>query len=494
MLAALVGSASGCAPEPPPEPLPPLPAARCEPLPPPSGESRRNLVLILTDTTRRDRLAPYGGPATTPRLDAFAREAIVFTAAESQAPWTKPSIASLFTGLVPSAHGVISHPELRGRAARAAGGERVVESDVLAASHTTLAEALSAAGYETAAFVSNPWLKRELGFAQGFQTYEDAFADNTTPGEKVTRAGLDWLRSRPDASRPYFLYLHYMDAHSPFHGVPRASLEARWADIEADDRPVSPASQQQIAKLALDERRRPLVEQGLPANLALMELVYDEGVAHFDRAFGGFLDGFAGQPGAEETAIVVTSDHGEALHEHGWLGHGHGLFSGETGVPLLARLPGIAPAVNSCPAALVDLRRSLCDYLGVSCLTEQDQGVSFFSGAFADPHRSVVTEGVIGKPRNQSHREARFKLVEEPDGRLNRPGRGTGRSLYDLERDPGEQTDLLQRGASPEARAAYQRLVERSEAHAQGPRGEAEKTELDPAMRERLKALGYLDE
>lgn len=476
----------------PAEPLAPLPAARCAALERSEPARKRNLVLILSDTLRRDRVGLYDGPAATPRMDAFARGGVVFTAAESQAPWTKPSIATLFTGLSPSAHGVISHPTLRGGRIGPARG--VVESDVLSEDFATLAEGLAAVGYRTAAFVGNPWLQRRLGFSQGFGLWDDSFAANETPGEVVSEAGLRWLRELPDDGRPYFLYLHYMDAHSPYHGVGGDALQGRAEVLAADPRAVSEAVRSAIDQRARDERGRALSDQGVEPNLAVMELVYDQGVAHFDRAFGVFLDGFAGIAGSDDAAVIVTSDHGEALYERGWGSHGHGLFEDETGVPLLARMPGVAgPAVVSCAAGLIDLRRTLCDYVGASC-PGRDQGVSFFEPAFANPERSVVIEGVIDRPRNRALRDGRFKLLVEPDGRRHGPTPGGGFSLYDLEADPEERSDLLTSGAHEGSRAAFRRLREEASAWAAGPRATAERTRLDEATRERLRALGYLDE
>ena len=122
--------------------------------------ARPNVVLIVNDTMRRDRGGAYDGQARTPHFDALAAERLLFWGATAPAPWTKPSIASLFTGLYPSQHGVATQPDPSGAASAA-----LEETDLLSGDLDTLAERFRSAGYRTAAFVSNPWLERRLGRA-----------------------------------------------------------------------------------------------------------------------------------------------------------------------------------------------------------------------------------------------------------------------------------------------------------------------------------------
>src|SRR4029077_17406555 len=117
----------------------------------------RGVVLIINDTMRRDRMGAYGGPAHTPAFDGFARANMLFDHAFTQSPWTKPSIATLFTSIYPSQHGVAHDPQLRNPNDTARTGP-IVQADILSADFTTIAEVLKAKGYKTAAFVSNPWL------------------------------------------------------------------------------------------------------------------------------------------------------------------------------------------------------------------------------------------------------------------------------------------------------------------------------------------------
>jgi len=465
------------------------PIAACDALLLEEGPRARPVVLILADTLRRDRLGAYGGAARTPRFDAFASRNHLFTRATTQAPWTKPAMATLFTGRNPSSHGVLSHPELR----QARDGELILESDALREEASTLAETLAEAGYRTAAFVSNPWMKAELGFAQGFDVFDDSFASNTTPGTLVSTAGVQWLRSLPEDGRPWFLYLHYMDPHAPYTAVDRQRMQEALPRLREDGRPLPRRSSRQIERLARDPGGRSWVRAGAPANLALMELVYDQGVERFDAALGLFLDRFDELPGSEAAAILVVSDHGEALFHRGWRGHGLGLHADETAVPVAARLPGVrGPSRVDCPLGLVDLRSTLCAYLGLDC--DADDGTSLLDGG---NERYLLVEGVKGKPGNRAILSGRYKLVVQPDGVPDGAvsDRTWEEALYDVVRDPEEERNLLREAEDPEqARAVARRLRAELERLSRPRRAEpAPRTRLDDPMRERLEALGYLD-
>jgi arylsulfatase A-like enzyme len=429
------------------------------------------VVLVVNDTMRRDRVGAYGGPARTPAFDRFAAEGLLFEHAYSQAPWTKPSIATLFTGLHPSQHGVLSHPVGRGSA---------VESDALSRELTTLAEVLGAAGYETAAFVANPWLREELGFAQGFETWDDTAAANGAPGEPLVRAALSWLAERRDA-RPFFLYLHTMDSHAPYPPIAEETLRAREKELEADDRPLREGARTAIRNAARLEGGR---SAGVPPSIALLGIAYDGGLAKFDAALAQLMAGLEQRPDAGELAMLVTSDHGEAFFEHGWASHGHGLFDDEIAVPFAAHLPGVTgPARVACPVGLVDVMATLCVYLGVDC-PAHDFGVSFLpSPQDVREPRWIASEGVLGKPEHRAIRNGEVELLFEPRGRrVAAPSvQPDGYALY-LE---GERE---RRPVPEELKRALAGAVSKHAA----PR--AAGVPLDAETRARLEALGYTQE
>jgi arylsulfatase A-like enzyme len=448
------------------------PAPPCAELELREAPLRRSVVLVVNDTMRRDRVGAYGGPAHTPVFDRFAAEGLLFEHAYSQAPWTKPSIATLFTGLHPSQHGVLSHP---------AGGAAAV-SDVLPRELTTLAETLAAAGYQTAAFVANPWLREDLGFAQGFETWDDAAAANDAPSEPLVHAALTWLAERRDP-RPFFLYLHTMDSHAPYPPIAEETLAAREAELAADDRPLAPAAQAAIrnATRLVDGRR--IAALGVPPSIALLGIAYDGGLAQFDLALEQLLAGLAKRPDAGELAILVTSDHGEAFFERGWASHGHGLFDDEIAVPLAARLPGATgPARVGCPVGLVDVMATLCVYLGVDC-PAHDTGRSFLPAAEdgREP-RWIVSEGVIGKPEHRAIRNGHLALLFEPRGRrVGAPSVADPYGLYPEDAVGGPQ---------PVPEQLKRALAGAVTKHA-APR--AAGVPLDAETRARLEALGYAE-
>ena len=168
----------------------------------PVADERLNVVLIVVDTLRADHLSLYGyEKLTSPHLDAFARNAVVFTNVTAQAPWTAPSLASLFSSLYPSAHG-ITHRFSSRRIPR------------LADAHETLPEVLARAGWATAGVVANPLVARETGMAQGFDSYR-LIVRPRPPASELNRIAIGHLSADP--RRPFFLYLHYMDVHGPYY-------------------------------------------------------------------------------------------------------------------------------------------------------------------------------------------------------------------------------------------------------------------------------------
>jgi arylsulfatase A-like enzyme len=264
-----------------------------------------NVVVVGIDTLRADHVGAYGYPRpTTPRIDAFAGDAVRFQTAVSQAPWTLPGFASMFTGLVPSVHG--------------AGAGRCSDVTVLDDTRDTLATALRAGGYETAAFVSNVWVGAEVGLARGFDHHE-----RQPFSEDAVTSAIAWLRG-PHRT-PFFLFVHIMDPHQP------------WVPTPED------------AKLFVDPGYHGRVGDwfaGQPkpewddADRRQVVALYDGEVRWADRLTGRVLDVLDELGLAKRTIVVVISDHGEELFDHGGLGHGQTLFDEQLLVPFLIRFPG----------------------------------------------------------------------------------------------------------------------------------------------------------
>ena len=472
------------------------PESACQVLRKVAVPERGSLVVIVSDAMRRDAPGIYGGAAHTPHFDAFARQHLRFTRAVSQAPWTKPSVASLLTSTYPSQHGVSDHPAWRSSATRT-----WTEADILSDDFVTLAELLQGSGMRTAAFVANPWMGKRFGFAQGFREYDDSFADFDASGASVSEAAAEWLEGIESHER-FFLYLHYIDAHAPYGGMDEDVLSAAREQIEADVRPIGEKHRRFVDNLWLTPDRR-IGESDIRRSPTLVQMSYQRGVENFDTALGTFLAALGDHVLDHETAVFVTSDHGEALFEMGFGNHNISLRESEIAIPLVARLPGVEPerAVVDCLVGLVDVMPTICDYFDLAC-PEQVSGYSVLApdaGVPPSNDRYMVAEGLGGSPKRRTIQNRRFKLVgraDPGDARNNVVPRTRLFALYDLLADPTEETNLIAEGASsPEADAVAgvmgEALLGSVGAAPDVTRGRAR---LDERTRERLKAIGYLQD
>ncbi|HEY8516331.1 MAG TPA: sulfatase [Candidatus Binatia bacterium] len=440
-------------------------------------ERRPSIVLVTVDTLRADALGAYGfeGPVS-PHIDALARESIVFERAFAQAPWTKPSIASLFTSLQPDTHRVVTHRGLYG----GAGHEG---TDALPADAVTLAEALRDAGYATAAFVANPWLLPEHGFAQGFDVFDAEPVLGQAPGAAVIlRRARRWLEKR-DPERPFFLYLHFMDVHGPY--------DAPDADYEAvRESPGLPASRTltaaEKALLRPYLTRVPWVSEPGGDDLRTWHARYLAGVHELDRELGPFVDELRASGALDQSIFVLTSDHGEELLEHGNWDHGHALYDEQIRVPLVVRLPRGAGGGRRVEevVSLIDVMPTLLAKASAAAPSAmQGRDLSpLLEGGKGDAAAATFAGGVKWKPEMRSVRTATAKLIRDPSAGLTQ--------AYDLAHDPGEKHDVSR--AQPQLVAELERtLDEHRRALAARPALSPQKVEISDETRERLEALGY---
>jgi arylsulfatase A-like enzyme len=425
-----------------------------------------NVLLVVGDTWRRDAASTYGGNAATPGLERVARRGILFTRAYSTAPWTKPAVASLFTGLEPSAHGVLSHLDEHGR------GIGVLETDVLAPELTTLAELYQRAGYATGAVLSNPWLVRPYGFDQGFDAFEDSLAHWHASASDVTLAASLWL-SAQSTDRPWFLYVHYLDPHRPYGPLDEAELRRLAREIAADTRPVDDEALKAIEGQTRLADGRSALEIGIEPRLRLLELAYEKGIERFDAGLASLLDAVEARADSGRTAIVVTSDHGESLYERGVGNHGTLLYDDEVAIPLVMHLPGASPqpAVDHCTTSLAGLMDLLCRYSQIDC-----------DGAGTSEPGTARLGGVTAAPARRGIVVDQYKLIWQRDAPANKPEF----RLFDLARDPSEQHDV----ASEEPEVVG-RLRARIEARSATEPATSPRAELPADAVDRLRELGY---
>lgn len=321
------------------------PAPSAGPARDPAPTAARNVLFILTDTLSPFHLGCYGYDRdVSPVMDGLAARGALFESAWSTACWTKPAIPSLFTGRFPSEHAVFE-----GSSKDRSGA---ITSDVLAESWTTLAEALAAAGWRTGGFIENAQIRGFLGFAQGFDVYDDRGGT----AEELFAKCRDWLESSGD--RPFFAYVHLLDVHWPYRPPePFDRLFSPPGGTFLDD----PDVDWKAARKAINRG-----DQGLDeAALRRMRDLYDGEIAWMDRAIGRALDGLREGGFLENTLLVLVADHGEEFGEHGRIGHGQALRETLVRVPLLVVGPGIPPHRTKAPASLIDLYPTILDLLGL---------------------------------------------------------------------------------------------------------------------------------
>lgn len=280
----------------------PLPRAASRPSP-----TRPNVIVYLVDTLRADRLGCYGyEKPVSPHLDRFARRATLFETAIAQASWTRPSVASVLTGLGPLAHGV-----------------QTVD-DRLPAKVETLAERLRATGYRTAAFSTNWHIAAETGFDQGFDDF--LFFPQEPDSPAVNRKVLDWIDNRR-GPEPFFLYVHALDPHAPY--TPPPDLRQRFAaGIRAEAGTIE--ALKEIYRVRRAKRARLIAE---------VSPLYDAEIAANDRSFGALLSALHERELLEGSMIVFVSDHGEELGDHRAFGHARTLYAEVLNVPLVIKRP-----------------------------------------------------------------------------------------------------------------------------------------------------------
>jgi choline-sulfatase len=412
-----------------------------------------NLVLIVVDTLRADYTTPYGSAEeTSPELARWAARGVLFERVRSQSSWTKMSMASILTSLWPHSHGV--------REAR----------DGLAASAVTLAEVLQEAGYATYAVQTNGWLHQSFGFQQGFDRYMFPKAGGDPRlgqpslwphADRVYEEAVRLIDAH-DRSRPFFLYLHFMDVHE-------YASPPEFKTFGTDDRGAYRAAIRWVDDTVERVRKK--------------------------LAAAGVLD---------DTVMVWMADHGEELGEHGVHGHARNVLSPVLWVPLVIRLPfRVDPAVRV-PTQVrnLDVAPTLLDLLGIAIPasfegrsllplmadgSEPTDRVSFAAlGVPLFPDSSVqasVTDGAWTYARNATPPDGKPEAYE---ARAVAPG---AELLFDRRVDPGEDVNLVQREP-----AEAERMRALLDAHRAGREtGVVERgVRIDPEIADKLRAMGYL--
>lgn len=463
-----------------------------------------SIVLITVDTLRADHLGCYGYfRPTSPRLDALAAEGVLFEQHISTIGTTLPAHISLMTGLYPHQHGYLTNSASGSSAFRSQPDRRPV------------AEVLKRAGYTTAAFVSGPTVGKGTGIDAGFDHFDqhtirdfsDIFDFSRRAGETNAKV-LEWLKTKP--STPFFLWVHYWDPHEPNRPPePYASMFRTDERLEQllDERRIHPEvlrerfSDEDIARIFAPELLKDLRE-GRPVELpvidraAVADLInrYDGDVRYVDDRMGELFDALRERELLDESIVVVTSDHGQALGQHDWLEHGV-LQLHVTHVPLVMRFPerlGVRAGRRAGAVSIVDImptvlgrldRREFRDFLaqaqGEDLLAERSgRGFAFSQRTLRD---RAWGEGEAGSQLLFALTQEGWRYYHRPEGQD---------QLYDIARDPGELADVA--AQHPERVSAYQGQVRRViQTRPFRPSGEGAPAASAENI-EMLKTLGYL--
>mgnify|MGYP001307795094 CR=1 FL=1 len=444
----------------------------------PASTEPPSVIVVLVDTLRADFLGTYGfdGPIS-PQIDRLASESVQFERAFAQAPWTKPSIASLFTSLAPDTHRVLSHD------GKYADGDRA-STEALPQEASTLAEGFQQAGYATAAFVANPWLLREHGFAQGFDLFDQRQGAALPPRASVMlEAARKWIAARPKG-QPFFAYVHLMDVHGPYD-APEADYDAvRESPGLGPSRELDDATLAQIRPYL---RRARWVDGPGVRDVRTWRARYAAGVHALDRQLGAFLADLAKSGVLDRTLVVVTSDHGEELADNGGWDHGFRLYEHQIHVPLIVRLPGGAGGGRRVQeiVSLVDVMPSVLGQAGIAPPpAAQGRDLSpLLRGADAGPGAGAsFAGGVKWNPRMHSLRAPGWKLIADESA--------PSVEVFDLTADPTEQKNVA--SSRPEERARLEKTLDaHRSALAAKPALAPEKGAVSDEMKKRLEALGY---
>lgn len=412
-----------------------------------------NIIFISIDTLRADRLACYGYKnIQTPHIDSIAEKGVLFYQAICQVPITLPSHASIFTGLNPTSHNIRENGTFR-----------------LDDSETTLAQILKEEGYRTSAFIGGFPLDSRFGLDKGFDFYDDDLSDRKDQetirgkilwqGHKVSsferkaisvvESAIKWLSSNKESN--FFLFIHLFDPHTSY----------------------SPPD---------------------PFKKMYQHQPYDGEVAYVDYCLGELFKKLEKWKILKDALIVITSDHGESLGEHGYWGHGKKLFEPSLRIPLVISFPSKIPQGKVVP----NLVRSIDIMPTVLELLDKDveidiQGVSLLPLISGEKNLSLASYGEtffprlrFGEEELRSYRTDRWKYI-----RFIEDNKIIKEELFDLKNDPGESKDFAKREESKVKELAFllDRIIESDRKLAVNKNTFFA---MDEETRKKLKSLGYI--
>ena len=430
----------------------------------------KNLVFYLIDTLRYDKFSFYNSKTRvkTPNIDAFAADATIFDNAYDNENWTKPSTATILTGLYPETH------------------DAKQDSSKLPRNARMVSEQLKSNGFKTAAFLANGYVSDVFGFNKGWDHYTNYIREKrSTDANHVVDEALEWIgKNKGDR---FFAYLHTIDPHVPY-SPPKEFREMYYKG--SYDGPIRPnATGDQLAEIKTDKMKVTARDK------RYLEALYDGEITFNDREFGRLIQGLKDAGLYEDTIVIIVADHGEEFWDHGKVGHGHSLYEEMIHSPMILRYPKKAARGRRIPhvVAMVDVVPTLLDLLGVE-KHDDLEGVSFADtlDGDGDPHPRLAVSDFLY--RKKSVRAGRYKWIT-----IGRHG-----DLYDVVDDPQEKKDVIKthhigrafvRGVFGLFKGANDssKWWENTNKEAKKKVFKADAVEIDGEMQQMLEEMGYVD-
>ncbi|MEM7435923.1 MAG: sulfatase [Myxococcota bacterium] len=440
-----------------------------EPASPPVKPAK-NAIVVMVDTLRADHVSAYANTRVkAPALDAFAKGGVVFERFSAVEDWTKPSCATMLTGLYPNTHKTQS------------------DSGKLPASVRMVSQEMKARGITTGAFIANGYVSGKFGFEKGWDAYTNYIRENKrTEAEHVFADAMKWIEQKALGAERFYAYVHTIDPHVPYD-PPESFLKLYEKDPYRGS--IAPRSTAQLLESIKKGTFTPTA-----ADKRHIRALYDGEISYHDRWFGDFMDKLDEAGVLEDTVVIVVSDHGEEFWEHGNVGHGHQIHQELIHVPFIMNWRGSLPA-------------------GTRVSDNQDHGSlvpTLFDAMGLEPPAYLEGNSLLGIARgeaapapaagfstHQGEREAtwcgRYKLLQ----------RGPiSTSLFDVDGDPSCQNNL--KTSHPIALTAMRAVLGQFQGAPNKARWRsrelergvamnvtAEDVEMDATTREQLKALGY---
>jgi arylsulfatase A-like enzyme len=430
------------------------------------GESRsqrkiQKVILISIDTLRSDFLGTYNPEAkTSPNIDLFARDSIVFDNATAQAPSTAISHKSIFYSLYPAVH-------------------KTTKNTVPTETGRSPLEILKSKGFKTAAFVGGGQLARKFGFARGFDTYWEATAtrrrgkDHDTLHE-IENNAIEWLTENHKDN--FFLFVHTYEVHCPYNPPPQFVEEfASWYTG-----PINPAG-----KCGDNFYNQQTLTND---DIQFIRDLYSGSVKFTDEFMGRFLQKIKDLGIYDETMIIFLSDHGESLSERGYIGHNQ-LYEVQLKIPFILRIPGYESDRIDAPVVSIDLMPTVFEALGLGRLFPfQGRNLLPVIGGTVkiEKERVLIAEQNTRMRVRKGDWSCVFSINEESND-----------ELYNVAEDPEQTKDLAEENPEKvrELKQLYVRMLDSSqELSARFVLGDSSRPELDEATREQLEALGYVNQ